>query len=200
MDASDYLTQFNSQMKYIVGIVETLQVNDKTSLAKMDGIVVTFNDIKMYLDVKSKASKKYVVTETETEFIIYRMIDNIDIRSIYEKIKPKPEFKGGDDTQIRLLYKIALKFGNIDLETAKIYGYEKHFSEFVKDKIVPYGFLQKNTSSVACFKNTPEGATKTLQNALSVLCENGVFYEIPKSAVTREFGISSKLYLIRNEL
>lgn len=201
MDTSEHLARFNAQMGYIVGIIETLEENNTAILPKSDTIVVTYFDIKQFLDNKSKGPKRFIVTESENEFTIHRMIDNVDIKAIYAKIAPEPiTIEDRQQKQIEMIYKTALKFATISIESAKSYCNSEYFEEFVKEKIVPYVYFQRSTSAAPLFKNDPKGATKSLQIALNKLCENGILYEIPRSAVIREFKITAKLYLIRKEI
>ena len=92
MNAFEIAKAKSRQMSDLAEAIEPLDQDSEISLPIDETIVVTYLDIRRYLNTVSKSHKRYAVFLNEDKFTVIRVTDNLDLRSIYgdESMEPTP--------------------------------------------------------------------------------------------------------------
>lgn len=107
MDAFERAQAKSQQMTELKSAILPLEENQTIHLPIDESIVLTLEDIKMYLNSVSKSIKRYAVFFRGDKFSVIRLADNLDLRSVYEdddkpktkKAKPKEQQEPAQTTE-----------------------------------------------------------------------------------------------------
>ncbi len=69
---------------------------------------------------------------------------------------------------------------------------------FYSSGIVPYQYLNKRLSAMACYQHDKSGATISLKRAIQTLIDSGIIAEVSKQQLIDKFGTGQKAYVITN--
>lgn len=170
------LKAYNEQLKYLNLMVCPLNETEELILPKDESIVVTVKDIRDYLEQLSRGIRKYVVIETQQSFTVVRLVDNASTKAVYKMFDDdkKDDIPQDDITQrVEHLQRIVKRYFESDLD--KLINMSSIISQtMVDDKVIPYSYLQRCTSTLPLFKRYRSGATNALKTALLKMCDDGL--------------------------
>lgn len=99
--------------------------------------------------------------------------------------------------QLQLLVKLVKRFVTTPWpELAKVAG--DKMQPLHAEKIIPYSYLQRNTSTAPAFKKDRLGATNALKRALKTLEERGDIQPMGRADLVKRFGTGAASYCIAN--
>lgn len=75
------------------------------------------------------------------------------------------------------------------------YGVERKLHA---DMIIPYQYLQKRLSAVACFRNDRMGATNAMKRAVGAMLDSGEIREIGKGELGKNYGQTGRAFMVAN--
>jgi len=100
-----------------------------------------------------------------------------------------------ESKQTKLLVKLIKKFVTASWDEVKKVAGESS-QKLHAERIIPYGWLQRNTSTTPAFKNDRQGATNALKRTLKTLEERGEIQAMQKSVLMTKFGTGAQAYAI----
>jgi len=177
----------------IKNAMELLAENESIVAPKDDSMLLTGKDIKSYLTMNSKNTKRFVLVETESTYEIVRMIDNTNNDAFYSKLNPQPVETTDNETKVRILIdkylvKDYASMANIDTRLT---------SKMKNDRVITYSYLQRNTASVSSFKRTTLGATGTLRKIIEKLIKEGTLVVLMRADTLRNYDTGAECYKIK---
>lgn len=100
-----------------------------------------------------------------------------------------------ENKQLKVINKLIHRFLTGDwADVKKVAGDSS--AKLHAEKVIPYGYLQRSTSSSAPFKNDRQGATMALRRVLKTLEERGEIQAMQKSVLVQKFGTGAQAYAI----
>ena len=101
----------------------------------------------------------------------------------------------GENKQINLVAKLVKKY-----VTSAFTDIEKIIGEKGRalhaECVIPYSYLQRNTSTAAAFKNDKLGATTALRRTLKILVDRGDLQQMMRADLLKKFGTAAESYAI----
>lgn len=191
---TELMEAYNCQMLHCIKQAQSLNEGSTTILDKFEGLVVTYKAIRKCLTDMSKGQPRYVVTETETSFSITRLVNYADIESAYSLIEPVSSSakQSNDMTEpIELIKKLLDRYVSSELD--KVQKYAPNVTQVMfSDKVFPYSYLQRNTSTAPCFKRAGP-PTAVLKRSIYEMVESEYIEEVPKG----KYGVTALLFKIK---
>jgi len=119
-----------------------------------------------------------------------------DIKNMLSRFESGDVGVNNEETkQLKILNKLIKKFLTSSWdEIKKVAGENLH--KLHQERIIPYGWLQRNTSAAPAFKTDRQGATNALRRTLKTLEERGEIQAMQKSVLVQKFGTSAQAYAI----
>lgn len=69
-------------------------------------------------------------------------------------------------------------------------------SEMHRDKVVPYGYINKRLTAVAAFRRDKSGATISIKRAIQTLIDSGMIAEVGRTDMQTKYGTAQKAYSV----
>jgi hypothetical protein len=103
----------------------------------------------------------------------------------------KGDVGSGDSKMIVDLKRVMKDYITSSPGVLEAYGVEK---VLIKDKVIPYSYLQRRTANLSAFRRDRRGSSQALKAALGELIDSGYIVVLPKSVVQVKYKMSSILY------
>lgn len=137
-----------------------------------------------------------VIDEAAAEWAIKIVV--ADVKNMLKRFETGDVGINNEETkQLQLLTKLIRKFVTSpwkDLE--KVTG--EKFAPLHAERIVPYSYLQRNTSTAPAFKKDRMGATNALKRAIKTMEERGDIQQMQRSVLMTKFSTTAQSYAINN--
>lgn len=163
------ITNYSLQIAMLKTNMNDLEENKSFVIPKdWPGLVLTFNSIKLYLTSISKKELKFVVTENPEQFIIFRLTDNASCEEAYRQSSPVNEVSPSIDMDNQVDYIRRLLNRYQESTQAKANKMSSNITHAMfSDCVIPYSYIQRNTSTVSMFKKDVKGSTNALKAVIS---------------------------------
>lgn len=184
----ELINLYNQQMGLLNKTIESLQETQSIELDRFDGLILTKKDIELYLFSMSKGPKRYVMIYDTASITVIRMVDHVDVSQVYKLITPDDgiPMRGPKEFLCGQLNKYLMSDWVQTRKVCKLIN-----AKMFADKVIPYSWMQRNTSSAPIFKRMGR-PTEVLQKTIGDLIEEGILLYID----TNIYNTGAKLYKI----
>jgi hypothetical protein len=119
-----------------------------------------------------------------------------DIKNIHGRFETGHVGSNNDENkQVQLVVKLINKYVTSEWASVeKIVG--PKLKAAFDARIVPYSYLQRNTSTAAAFKSDKMGATNALKRTLKILQDRGDVQQMSRAELVKQFGTGAECYAI----
>jgi hypothetical protein len=140
----------------------------------------------------------HLVPTISIEHINYAIdLVNRDIFNLSKKFEKGDVGKNNENRQVNEVIRVIKDYINRDLISLMMYM-QNAPEKLHPARIIPYCYLNKRLSSIACFNDGKNKASANLRNAIQVLIDTDRIREMPKEQLRANFGTEQRAYMVKD--
>jgi hypothetical protein len=143
-----------------------------------------------------KPKKIVVIEHGESGFEIRRLSNNADTNLFYFSIKPKSIKEETPILEDQKTYVLRYLSEFFDLEDSQLIKYDQNGLNFRERDCVSYTHIQRKCASLASFRKSEEGATKSINEVFDLLESEGVLRKLSDEETKELFDSTAKVYRV----
>lgn len=164
-----------------------IKMNDAECLYSIELLKAVLKDMKLKEAI-------VIIPWYETNvFEVQRLPDGSNVATFYRFLTTDNKPKADTDACEKII-ELCKAYLNNEFNA---YTYDNNMTaDKIKDKIISYSLIQRKLSSMAVFRNSPEGASKRIKGCLKELSDRGFLRTLSKSEIGKLYNMTAQLYEI----
>jgi len=140
----------------------------------------------------------YMVPTIAVDHINYAIdLVNRDIFNLSKKFEKGDVGKNNENRQVNEVIRVIKDYINRDLISLMMYM-QNAPEKLHAARIIPYCYLNKRLSSIACFNDGKNKASANLRNAIQVLIDTDRIREMSKEQLRANFATEQRAYMVKD--